>query len=165
VYHTQILNTRYSSRCSSGVSLWNTSFLCSNRGSSVSIVSDYGLDGRSNQVRSPVDAKDLSSNLWVQTGSEAHPASCTMGTGGPFPGLKRGQGVTLTTQPYLVLRSWMSRSYTSSPLRLHRCVVGLLYICLCSIQVPCQRRSPQLGTEGMTMSCLVRAMAHLMERR
>jgi hypothetical protein len=28
--------------------------------------------------------KDFSSNLCVQTGSEAHPAPCQMGTGGPF---------------------------------------------------------------------------------
>jgi hypothetical protein len=27
----------------------------------------------------------------------AHPAACQVGTGGPFPGVKRGQGVTLTT--------------------------------------------------------------------
>jgi hypothetical protein len=32
--------------------------------------------------------KDFTSSLSVQTGSEAHPASCTMGTGGPFPGAK-----------------------------------------------------------------------------
>jgi hypothetical protein len=31
---------------------------------------------------------DFSSNLCVQTGSEAHPASCQMGTGGPFSGGK-----------------------------------------------------------------------------
>jgi hypothetical protein len=31
------------------------------------------------------------------------------------PGLKRGRGVTLTTNLHLVLRSRMSRSYTSSP--------------------------------------------------
>jgi hypothetical protein len=30
-------------------------------------------------------------------------------------GVKRGRGVMLTTHPYLVPRSWMSRSYTSSP--------------------------------------------------
>jgi hypothetical protein len=36
------------------------------------------------------------------------------------PGVKRGQGLMLTTHPYLVPRSWMSRSYTSSPpKRLH----------------------------------------------
>jgi hypothetical protein len=58
------------------------------RGSSGSIVSDYGLDDRAIGVRSPAGAKNISSSLCVQTGSEAHPASCTMGTGGPFPGGK-----------------------------------------------------------------------------
>jgi hypothetical protein len=45
-------------------------------------VSDYGLEDRAIGVRSPVGAKDFSSSLFVQTGSVAHPASCTMGTGG-----------------------------------------------------------------------------------
>jgi hypothetical protein len=62
------------------------------RGSSVSIVSGYGLDDRAIGVRSPAGAKDFSSNLCVQTGSEAHPASCTMGTGVPFPGGKARPG-------------------------------------------------------------------------
>jgi hypothetical protein len=57
-------------------------------GSSVSIVSDYGQDDRAIEIRSSVEAEDLSSILCVQTGSESHPASCTMGTGGPFPGGK-----------------------------------------------------------------------------
>jgi hypothetical protein len=61
--------------------------------------SDYGLDDRAIEVRSPAGGKDFSSNLCVQTGSGAHPASCTMVTGGPFPGAKRGRGVTLTTRP------------------------------------------------------------------
>jgi hypothetical protein len=56
-----------------------------NRGSSGSIVSDFGLDDRVIGVRSPAEAKDFSCSLWVQTVSGAHPASCTMGTGGPFP--------------------------------------------------------------------------------
>jgi hypothetical protein len=59
--------------------------------------------------------KDFSSNLCVQTGSGAHPSSCTMGTGGPFLGVKRGRGVTLTTHPHLVPRSRTSRSYTTLP--------------------------------------------------
>jgi hypothetical protein len=50
-------------------------------------VSGYGLDDRAIEVRSPAGAKDFSS-ICVQTGSKAHPASCTMGTGGPFPGGK-----------------------------------------------------------------------------
>jgi hypothetical protein len=45
-------------------------------------VSDYGLDDRANGVRSPAGGEDFSSSLCVQTGSGAHPASCTMGTGG-----------------------------------------------------------------------------------
>jgi hypothetical protein len=60
--------------------------------SSGSIVSDYGLDDRAIGVRSPAAAKDFSSNLCVQTGSGAHPASCTMGTVGPFPGGKARPG-------------------------------------------------------------------------
>jgi hypothetical protein len=62
------------------------------RGSSGSVVSDYGLDDRAIGVRSPAGAKDFTSILCVQTGSEAHPASCTMGTGGPFPGGKARPG-------------------------------------------------------------------------
>jgi hypothetical protein len=58
--------------------------LTRSRGSSVSTVSDYGLDDRAIGFRSMAWAKVFSSNLCVQTGSEAHPASCTMGTGGPF---------------------------------------------------------------------------------
>jgi hypothetical protein len=49
-------------------------------GSSVSIVSVYGLDDRKIEVRSPAGAKDFSSNLCVQTGSGVHPASCTIST-------------------------------------------------------------------------------------
>jgi hypothetical protein len=52
------------------------------RGSSVSIVSDYRLD---NSDSIPGIGKIFFSSLCVQTGSEAHPASCTVGTGGPFP--------------------------------------------------------------------------------
>jgi hypothetical protein len=43
-------------------------------------------------VRSPTGAEDFSSSLCVQTGSGAHPASCSMGTGGPFPGGKAQPG-------------------------------------------------------------------------
>jgi hypothetical protein len=68
-----------------------TDVQCS-RGSSVSIVSDCGLDDLAIGVWSPAGAKDFSSNLCVQTGSGAHPASCTMGTGGPFPGGKARPG-------------------------------------------------------------------------
>jgi hypothetical protein len=62
------------------------------RGTSVSIVSDYGLDDRAIGVRSLAGEKGFSCNLCVQTGSGAQPASCTMGTGGPFPGGKARPG-------------------------------------------------------------------------
>jgi hypothetical protein len=65
-----------------------TFFFNRNRVSSVSIVSDYGLDNLTIGVRFPAGAKDFSSNLYVQTDSGAHPASCTVGTRGPFPGGK-----------------------------------------------------------------------------
>jgi hypothetical protein len=57
-------------------------FSSRSRVSSGSIVSDYGLDDRAIGVRSRAGVKDVSSSLCVQTGSGAHPASCTMGTGG-----------------------------------------------------------------------------------
>jgi hypothetical protein len=74
-------------------------------GSSVSIVTAYDLDDRAIQVRSSEEAKDFCSNLWVQTESGFHPASCPMGTRGPFPVVKHDRGVTLTIHPHLVQRS------------------------------------------------------------
>jgi hypothetical protein len=45
------------------------------------------------EVRSPTEAKGFfSSSLCVQTGSGAHPASCTMGNGGPLPWPKARPG-------------------------------------------------------------------------
>jgi hypothetical protein len=104
----------------------HTWLMTRSRVSSVSIVSDYGLDDRVIGVRSPAMTKGFSSNLCVQTGSEAHPASCTMGTGGRFPGAKRDWGVTLIAHPHQVPRSGMSRSYTSSPQPPPWRVAGLL---------------------------------------
>jgi hypothetical protein len=54
-------------------------------------VSDYGLDDRAIGVRYPAGAKYFSSSLCVHTSSGAHPASCTMGNGGPFPGTKKAR--------------------------------------------------------------------------
>jgi hypothetical protein len=55
-------------------------------------VSDYGLDDRVIEVRSPTGAEDFSSSPCIQNGSEAHPASYPMGTGDPFPGGKARPG-------------------------------------------------------------------------
>jgi hypothetical protein len=54
------------------------------RNSSVAIATGYGLDG---WVRFP-GVQDFSLFHSVPTDSGAHPASCPMGTGGSFPGVK-----------------------------------------------------------------------------
>jgi hypothetical protein len=78
--------------CSSNLHINNATGSFRSRGSSVSIVSGYGLDDQAIEVRSPAGAKDFSCSLCVQTGSRDHPASCTIGTGGPFPGGKARPG-------------------------------------------------------------------------
>jgi hypothetical protein len=82
------------------------------RGSSVNI--DPTTDWTTG-VRSPTEAMDFSSSLCVQTSSHSHPASYPMGTGGLFPGVKRGRDMMITTHTHLVPTSRMSRSYTSCP--------------------------------------------------
>jgi hypothetical protein len=66
------------------------------RGRSVSIVSDYRLDDQGSILG---EAKDFSFSLCVQASSEVHPASYLIGIWCTFPGVKRDQGVTLTTHP------------------------------------------------------------------
>ena len=68
-------------------------------GSSVGIATRYGLDGPG--IESRWGARFFAP---VQTGPEAHPASCTMGTGS-FPGVRSCRGVALTPHPLLVQRS------------------------------------------------------------
>jgi hypothetical protein len=62
-------------------------------------VSGYGLDDRAIEVRSSAETKHFPSSLRVQTGSAAHPASCTMGTGDPFPGTKARPGCDADHSP------------------------------------------------------------------
>jgi len=64
----------------------------------------------------------------VETGSGAHPASCTMGTAS-FPGVNCGRGVLLTPHPLLVPRSWKSRAIPLPTLwATTRGVTGTLYL-------------------------------------
>ena len=84
-------------------------------GSSVGIVTGYGLDG-----------PGIESRWWarfsapVQTGPGAHPASCTMGNGS-FPGVNCGRGVTLT--PHTLLVPW-PRKIRAIPLHTLRACVA-----------------------------------------
>jgi hypothetical protein len=72
--------------------------------------SDWLRAGRS-EDRIPVRSRFSAP---VQTGTGAHPASCTMGTGS-FPGVKSGRGVTLTPHPLVVPLVMKEQSYTSTP--------------------------------------------------
>jgi len=89
--------------------LWDFDILCG-PGSVVGIATGYGLDAPRIESRCGTRFSAL-----VQTGPEAHPASCTMGTGS-FPGVKGGQGVTLTTHTLLVSWSRKSRVINLLPL-------------------------------------------------
>jgi hypothetical protein len=78
-------------------------------------------------VRYPAEVKGIFSSVRVQTSSEGHPASYPMDTGRPFPGVKRGRCMALTTHPLLVLRPRISRSYNSFPFDTCMAVAGHLY--------------------------------------
>ena len=73
-------------------------------GSSVGIATAYELDGLG--IESRWGARFSTP---VQTGPEANPASCTMGTGS-FPAVRCGRGVTLTPHPILTPRSKLEYS-------------------------------------------------------
>jgi hypothetical protein len=73
-------------------------------GSSVGTATELRAERSADRI--PVGARFSAPD---QTGLGAHPAFCTMGTGS-FPGVKYGWGVTLTTHPLLVPRSWNSRA-------------------------------------------------------
>jgi hypothetical protein len=60
----------------------------------------------------------------VQTSPGVHPAPCSMGTRS-FPGVNCGRGVTLTTHPLLVPRSWKTRAITLLTPGPHRACNGV----------------------------------------
>jgi hypothetical protein len=69
-------------------------------GSSVSIVSGYGLDDRSIELRSPAEAKRIFPLTSVSRPNlEPTQPPTQRVTGVLSPGIKRGWGVTLTTHP------------------------------------------------------------------
>jgi hypothetical protein len=104
VYHCRHLHTKF----------YQTFFSLSGVAQSVQCLATDRMTGPSG-FDSQHRRKNFSSNLCVQTGSEAHPASCTMGTGGPFTVAKERPGRDAYHSPLLVLRSRMSRSYNFSP--------------------------------------------------
>jgi hypothetical protein len=91
-------------------------------------VSDYGPDDRAIGVRSPAGANDLSCILCVQTGSGAHPASYTMGTGGPFIGGKARPVPDADHSPLSSAEVVNEELYLLSPQAPPWRVAGLLYL-------------------------------------
>jgi hypothetical protein len=75
------------------------------RDSSVGIALGYGLDDRGSRFRFPAEAGNFSLHHCVQNGSEAHPASCPMGTRGSFHGGVKLPGREADSQLHLVSRS------------------------------------------------------------
>jgi hypothetical protein len=69
----------------------NSNWYLKNTGSSLQCLATGWTTGRS-RFDPRQGQKDFSSSLYVQTGSGAHPASCTMGTGGPVSGAKARPG-------------------------------------------------------------------------
>jgi hypothetical protein len=68
-------------------------------GSSVSIVSGYGLDDRSSRFDPRKRRKYSSSSLCVQKGFGANPASSSLGTEVNFPGSKERPGCDANHSP------------------------------------------------------------------
>jgi hypothetical protein len=91
-------------------------------GSSVSIVSDYGLGDRAIGVRSSAVAKDFFLQPLCPDRLWGSPSFLYNGYRGSFPRGKSRPGCDADHSPHLVPRSWMSRSYTSSPPKRHHSV-------------------------------------------
>ena len=99
------------------------------------VIHDWLWAGRSGD-RIPVGGEGARFSTPLQTSPGAHPASCTMGTGS-FPGVKSGQGMTLTPHPpssavghervELYLYSPMGRTACTEPQCLYK---GDLYLYL-----------------------------------
>jgi hypothetical protein len=90
------------------------------RGSSVSIVCDYGLDDQGFDPRQGQRTFLLAPASRPALGYTQPPIQWVPGLLSLW--VKRGRGVMLTTHPHLVPRLSMSRSYTSSP---PRCLHGV----------------------------------------
>jgi hypothetical protein len=85
------------------------------RVSSVSIVSDYGLEDRAIEVRSLAEAKVFFLYLLCPDRLWGPSSVLYNGYRDPFSGSKERPGRDADHSPHLVPRSRMSRSYTSSP--------------------------------------------------
>jgi hypothetical protein len=83
------------------------------QGNSVSIVSEDTTDWTTGRLR--FNRQQRKRIFPVASVTRAHPASCPMGTGGPFPRAKARPQSDADHSPHLVPRSRMSRRSISSP--------------------------------------------------
>jgi hypothetical protein len=85
------------------IQFWYCTNVYGSQSSSISIVSDYGLDDQAIEVRSQAEARDffLTSVSRPALGPTQPPLHWVPGV--LSPGVKYGRGVTLTTHPHLVL--------------------------------------------------------------
>jgi hypothetical protein len=138
-------------------------FVCiyGSQSSSVSVASYYGLDNQVIGVRLSAEGKNF------PLVSVSRPA---LGPTQPpiqwVPAVKRGRGMTLTTHPHLVLRSKMSRSYTSSPpstsmacsgtavLYLYVYMYVCMYLCICVCVCVCARARVRACTFACICVCV-----------
>jgi hypothetical protein len=93
------------------------------RGISVSIVSGYRLDDWAIEVRSSAEAKRILHLAYVSRPGLGPPSLLSNGYRGPFPGGKARPGRDAERWG----REWVGAIHPL-PLRLHRCVVGLIYL-------------------------------------
>jgi hypothetical protein len=99
-------------------------------------------------VRSPTEVEDFSSIICIQTGSGAHPASYTMGTGGSSPGIKCGRGGMLTTHALLVQSLRMSRAIPPLTQSVSMACSGATFI------TPSEKRAVSAAGSSLTINCI-----------
>jgi hypothetical protein len=94
---------------------YQVKFIHRSRNSSVSIVSDYGLDDRTIEARPLAEAKDFSCSRLIPDRLWGPPSLLSSGYRGFFLGGKAQSELDADHSTPLVPRSWMSRSYNTSP--------------------------------------------------
>jgi len=98
-------------------------------------------------VNRPLEARDVCHLQNVETGSGAHPAFHSVGTGAVFHRLS-GQGVKLTTHHHLALRLIMSGAIPFFPL------YAFMAWTEETLPLPLHHVLPRFGTHVRTQQCL-----------
>jgi hypothetical protein len=122
------------------------------RDGAVGIATRYGLDNRGVGVHSPFMVKNFLPHV-LQTGSGAHQASYSMGTGGSFPGAKR-QGREADYSP--TTRAEVNKPYIYIFKIYIYIYIYLKYVSKSGFCPRLQMEPTQLGPICLTIICLRR---------